>query len=104
MNNKNIYFQNPSYLDKGSSYEWTSELKKSSYKVAKNTSMRIIETGATNRRIAKHPSERTNATKASHDFAIVYEIIYDYSNNYPEASDDITHTECIYYSVSWCGD
>jgi hypothetical protein len=64
--------------------------------------MRIFETGETNRRIAKHPTNRTNATKDSHDFMIVYTVDYDYSNNYPDDSDDISHTECKYYSVSWC--
>ena len=104
MNNYKVHFVNPSYLDKWSSYGWTQTLKNAWYKVSAYSSMRILETWATNRRIAKHPTTRTNATKSSYDFMIAYEIIYDYSNNYPDSSDDITHTECKYYSVTWCWD
>lgn len=104
MNDYTVRFTNPEYLDKGSSFWWTQALKNKSYKVSKNTSLRIIETWATGRRIAKHPTTRTKATRSSYDFMIAYDIQYDHSNNYPDSSDDIVHTECKYYSVSWCGD
>lgn len=35
---------------------------------------------------------------------IAYKIAYDKSNNYPDASDDISHVECQPYYVTWCGD
>lgn len=35
---------------------------------------------------------------------IAYDIGYDRSNNYPDASDDISHKECQPYYVTWCGD
>lgn len=35
---------------------------------------------------------------------IAYDINYDRSNNYPDASDDISHKECQPYYVTWCGD
>jgi hypothetical protein len=93
-----------SYLDPGSAFDWTQTLKNNNFKVSSNTSMRVIETGPTNWKIQKHPASRTNANKNSYDFMIYYEIDYDKSNNFPDASDDISHVECEYYSVSWCGD
>jgi len=93
-----------SYLDPGSSFRWTQALENNNFKVSSNSSMRVIETGPTNWRIKKHPTTRTNATKGSYDFMIYYKIDYDKSNNYPDSSDDISHVECEYYSVSWCGD
>jgi hypothetical protein len=35
---------------------------------------------------------------------IKYTVDYDSSNNYPNTSDDISHSECQYFSVTWCGD
>lgn len=35
---------------------------------------------------------------------IYYDIDYDFSNNFPDTSDDRSHVECEYYSVTWCGD
>jgi hypothetical protein len=66
--------------------------------------MRIIETGATKWRVDKKPVSRTQATRNSHDFMIYYKVGYDFSNNYPNASDDTQHVECEYYSVTFCGD
>lgn len=93
-----------SYLDPGSAFTWTKSLIDNNFKVSAGTSMRIIETGATNWRIKKHPSKRTNSTKENHDFMIYYQVDYDKTNNYPDAWDDVSHVECEYYSVSWCGD
>jgi len=93
-----------SYLDPGSAFDWTQELKNNKFKVGAGTSMRIIETWPTNWRISKTPINRTNATKNSHDFMIYYKVAYDQSNNYPNSSDDVSHVECKYYSVSWCWD
>ncbi|MBW7955014.1 hypothetical protein H3C61_04350 [Candidatus Gracilibacteria bacterium] len=109
--NKNVYlndsrvdFESPTYLDQGTKFDWTQALRNNNYTVNPNSSMRILETGTTNWRIANHPTTRTAGTRNSHDFGISYTVYYDYSNNYPNASDDISHKECIYYSVSWCGD
>lgn len=35
---------------------------------------------------------------------IGYNISYDFSNNFPNKSDDISHVECQPYYVTWCGD
>lgn len=104
LNTKTIHYLNPEYLDQGWNFDWTSQLKNNWFKVPKNSSMRILETWTTNWRIGKHPTVRTKANRNSYDFMVAYELSYDYSNNYPNASDDIVHTECEYYSVSWCGD
>jgi len=93
-----------SYLDPGSPFGWTQQLKNANYTVAPKSSMRIIETWATKWRVDRHPATRTQARKNNHDFMIYYKIDYDFSNNYPNASDDISHVECQYFSVTWCGD
>ncbi len=64
--------------------------------------MRIIGTGDNNWRVVRHPAVRT--TGSNYDFLIGYKIDYDTSNNYPDASDDLSHIECQPYQVSWCGD
>jgi len=66
--------------------------------------MEIVNSGPTNWRIKNHPNSRTNGTINSHDFGLRYKVSYDNSNNYPNTNDDIEHTECVYYSVTWCGD
>jgi len=49
--------------------------------------------------VLNHPVVRTN-----NDFIIGYKVGYDFSNNYPDASDDIEHVECQPYYITWCGD
>ena len=93
-----------SYFDPGSDFQYTQALINSGYGVPANSSMRIIETGPTNWKINNKPAVRTNGTAQSYDFALRYNVSYDKSNNWPDLSDDTLHTECIYYSVSWCGD
>ena len=95
---------NWSYLDKGSDFAWTQTLRNRNFTVAWNSSLEIINSGNTKWRIQKKPSTRTNGTKNSYDFGLRYRISYDNSNNYPNTNDDKIHTECIYYSVTWCGD
>ncbi len=93
-----------SYLDPWSDFDWTQTLKNTGYWVPGNSRMRIVDTGPTNWRIKKHPTSRTQGTVSSYDFALRYKVSYDNSNNYPDTSDDKIHTECVYYSVTWCGD
>ena len=115
LNKFKVEYQEPGYyggthtsgwyfLDKGSDFHWTSQLKTAAYKVAANTSMRVLDTSPTKWRIEKHNNARTKGTSSSYDFMLAYTIDYDFSNNYPNTSDDVSHTECIYYSVTWCGD
>jgi len=101
MNNFWVYFKHPEYLDKGTSFAWTQDLKKAAYRVPAGTSMRIFDSGKVNWKIVKHPKKRTDAT---HDFVIVYKTLYDYSNTPQKREDDMTKVDCVYYSVSWCGD
>jgi len=104
MNRYNVYFENPQYLDQGSKFDWTQDLKNRKYRIKANSSMRIFSTGKVPWRIAKHPKRRTNATVESHDFVIKYKVDYDYSDTPKDRSDDKTVVDCKYYSVSWCGD
>lgn len=99
-----VGYENPSYLDKGGAFWWTPAIKSSNYKVSKKSSMEVISTSSPNWKIAQHPTTRTKGTRSSYDFGISYTISYDFSNNYPNTADDISHKECVYYSVSWCGD
>jgi hypothetical protein len=64
--------------------------------------MDILSTTQPGWQIVKHPQTRTNGTRSSYDFMISYKSNYDYSNNYPDSSDDRFHTECQYFSVTWC--
>jgi len=109
--NKNVYlntfdikFINPTFLDQWWIYRWTNEFKSNWYTVNSSSSMKVLETTSPNRKIVQHPNKRTNWTINSYDFGIEYTISYDYSNNYPDSSDDVSHKECVYYSVSWCWD
>lgn len=104
LNHFYVDYENPNYLDSGSPFHWTDQIRSSGFKVSPYSNMEIVNTSPTNWRIANHPTTRTNGTIANHDFGIRYKVDYDYSNNYPDASDDISHTECVYYSVSWCWD
>ncbi len=104
LNDYNVSFVNPSFLDKWGNFAWTQQLRSSDFTVSPKTSMRVLETWAPKRKIANKPNVRTNGTRNSYDFGIEYTIKYDFSNNYPNATDDESHKECVYYSVSWCGD
>lgn len=53
--------------------------------------------------MVRHPTFRSNGIN-QWDFLIGYKIDYDYSNNYPNATDDKSHVECQPYYVTWCGD
>lgn len=96
-----VDYDTPSYLDQWSPYDWTSQLVNNWYKVNQNSSMKVIETWAVNWRIANHPTTRTNWTRNSYDFWIRYTLWYDYDNTWKNINK---HTECVYYSISWCGD
>lgn len=107
LNTFNIDYINPNFLNtRGikNPFHWTEELKNNNYKVPANTTMRILEVWTNRLQISSLPQTRTNWTRNSYDFGIEYTTSYDYSNNFPNASDDISHKECVYYSVSWCWD
>jgi hypothetical protein len=63
--------------------------------------MRIVQTSQ-KWQIMQHPSVRTQGTRNSYDFGIRYLVNYDFSGNFPNSSDDKSHSECVYYSVTWC--
>lgn len=93
------------YLDAWDNWQWSQELMDAGYEITPGSvNFPILQTGLVNWRMNDHPAVRTNATKDSYDFMLAYVIDYDSSNNYPDASDDIRHVECAYYSITWCGD
>jgi len=104
MNNYYVYFDNPEYLDKGSNFRWTDDIKKRAYRIPAKESVTVYDSGKVKWRIVKHPLKRTNATVSSHDFVIKYKTIYDYSNTPNNKTDDKVRIDCKFYSVSWCGD
>ncbi len=99
-----IDYVNPEYLDKWWNFDWTPEILFSWYKVPANKSMKFIKTWLPNWKVKKHPLIRTTAKENDFDFMIKYIVDYDFSNNYPDASDDLSHSECQYFSVTWCWD
>jgi cysteine-rich repeat protein len=111
LNSWNVNYTNPQFLDKWVTYDnwrdfdWTKAVTDASFKIPKWTNnLKIITTKAADWKIAKHPTTRTSSKAGSHDFMLTYKIWYDYSGNHPITTDDLTHTECAYYSVTWCGD
>lgn len=102
INGFTINYKNGNYLNMGKPFKLTDALKSSLHAVAPNQTMRILETGGDDWRVASHPATRT--TGSGYDFMIGYETKYDTSNNYPDASDDKSHIGCQPYQVSWCGD
>lgn len=104
LNTYSVDFVNWQYFDKGDAFNWTQALKDNNYAVNPNSSLKVLQTWNRKRKIDQHPTIRTQGTRDSYDFGIEYTIGFDTSNNYPNASDDVSHKECIYYSVTWCGD
>jgi len=107
LNDFFVDFFNPTYLDSGSPFEWTSMINNAGYAINPGITTEIIATDSTRNpapitgwKIVQHPV--TRSTGSNYDFGIRYKIIYDYSNNYPNTSDDQSHTECQYYQVTWC--
>lgn len=105
MNTRSIQYKNAGYLNmgqmwpNGSPVYWTNELVNNGYSVPANSSMKVLSTFADDWAILSHPLVRT-----TNDFTIAYKVGYDFSNNYPDASDDIEHVECQPYYITWCGD
>lgn len=97
-------FSHPEYFDKWGDMWWTSEIKSLGYKVAAGTSVKVLENANPNWAIVKKPSTRTNAKQWNSDFMIAYTIDYDKSDTPNDTSDDTSHVECVYYSVTSCGD
>jgi hypothetical protein len=83
----------------GTSVNFTSQLIANNFAVPANSSMEVLSTFTNDWAVVNHPAVRTG-----NDFTIGYQIGYDYSNNYPDASDDIQHVECQPYYITWCGD
>jgi hypothetical protein len=105
MNTYSVQYKNISYLSRGAlwpnarSVYWTNAVTGNGYAVPPNSSTVVLSTYANDWAILSHPAVRT-----TNDFTIAYQIGYDYSNNYPDASDDISHVECQPYYITWCGD
>ena len=96
-----VTYENPSYLNSGTPFAFTADIIGRQYVIPAGQTVRVLDSGTNGWLIAQHPLVRTTV---GHDFGIRYDIGYDHSNNYPDASDDKHHTECAYYRVSWCGD
>lgn len=99
INSWNVDYENPSYLNAGTPFAFTADIIARHYLVPAGQTVRVLDSGTNGWLIASHPTVRTTV---GHDFGIRYDIGYDHSNNYPDASDDKHHTECAYYRVSWC--
>ncbi len=105
MNDYAVRYKDSSYLRTGQSWPngksvyWTNQLKNNNYAVPANSSMEVISTFTNDWAILNHPETRTG-----NDFTIAYKINYDFSNNFPDTSDDISHVECQPYYITWCGD
>lgn len=106
MNTYGVRYKNSTYLSVGQTWPngkgnvyWTDALRANGYAVPAHSSAEILSTYTNDWAILNHPTTRTG-----NDFMVAYQIGYDYSNNYPDASDDISHVECQPYYVTWCGD
>lgn len=104
INNKWITFIGHKYVDAGGDFDWTQELKDKKYIIQAKTSLTHIKTKTPKWLVDRRPIKRARATEDDFDFGISYKISYDISNNYPDTSDDIQTTSCIYYAITWCGD
>lgn len=108
LNDFIVDFENPNYLDSGSPFKWNQTVYNKNFTINNWENIEILATDSTRnspivwRRIANHPA--TRSTWWNYDFWIRYNVIYDYSNNYPNTSDDTSHYECKYYQVTWCWD
>ncbi len=105
MNTFSVRYKDSSYLrvgqtwSDGTNFDWTAQLRQNNFAIPAGSSMEIISTFANDWAVLNHPAVRTG-----NDFTIAYQTSYDYSNNYPDASDDIQHVECQPYYITWCGD
>lgn len=105
MNTYAVRYKNSSYMrmgqnwPNGKSVYWTNALVNGGYRVPAYSNMQILSTYTNDWAILNHPATRTN-----NDFTIAYKVTYDFSNNYPDASDDSSHVECQPYYITWCGD
>lgn len=110
LNEYFVQYKNASYLGHGQAYpngrlfDWTKTLRNASYTVAPHSNMSILSTQFEDWGIVQKPTTRSNPASGQYDFMIAYKVNYDKSNNYPDASDDISHVECQPYYVTWCGD
>lgn len=105
MNTFSVRYKDSSYLrvgqtwSDGTNFDWTAQLRQNNFAIPAGSSMEIISTFANDWAVLNHPAVRTG-----NDFTIAYQMSYDYSNNYPDASDDVSHVECQPYYITWCGD
>lgn len=111
MNTKAVSYENPQFLGvgikhpSGLDFDWTQTLRNAGFAVAPYSSMEILTTASDDWQVIAKPSNgRKNPLLGQYDFAVKYTTTYDTSNNYPNASDDITHIENQPYYVTWCGD
>ena len=77
------------------SFNWTTQLKNADYKVAKNTTMTVIEADS------KYPILSVPASRSYNNFVIKYTLTYSTDE---AGKNKYTHTECKYYQISRCGD
>ena len=105
MNEYQVRYKDSSYVRVGQTWpsgktvDWTNQLVQNNYAVPAYSSMEVLSTFTNDWAVLNHPAVRTG-----NDFTIGYQIGYDFSNNYPDASDDIKHVECQPYYITWCGD
>ena len=105
MNEYQVRYKDSSYVRVGQTWpsgktvDWTNQLVQNNYAVPAYSSMEVLSTFTNDWAVLNHPVVRTG-----NDFTIGYQIGYDFSNNYPDASDDIKHVECQPYYITWCGD
>ena len=76
-------------------FGWTSDIKNADWKVAKNTSMTVLEAGSA------YPILSVPASRSYDNFFLQYTLTYSTDE---AGKNKYTHTECKYYEVSRCGD
>jgi hypothetical protein len=74
-------------------FNWTQQLKNADYKVAKNTTMTVIEADST------YPIYSVPASRSYNNFVIKYTLTYSTDE---AGKNKYTHTECKYYEISRC--
>lgn len=91
-------------IQRGSSFEWTAELKEDGFAVSPNETLRTIKTGPAEWHFNKHPEKRHNLSNNEYDILIQYQVTYAPRKNAGETTSENMRTACNYYATTWCGD
>ena len=96
--NWNMEYQEQYDYNKSSDFPqfgWTTQLINNNYKVAKNTTMRVLEASS------KYPILAVPASRSYDNLFIKYTLTYSTDEAW---KNKYWHSECAYYEISRCGD